>query len=58
MALEYKKEEYDFSKAEIPQVIALIVSQENSKHQKIIKREYAEWLAIALLIIGFFALGV
>jgi len=55
---EYKKEEYGLSKAEIPQVIALIVQQENSKHQKVIRREYAERIAIALLIIGFFALGV
>jgi len=55
---EYKKVEYGLTADEVPKVIALIVEQENSKHQKVIRREYAERIAIALLIIGFFALGV
>ena len=55
---EYSKSEYGFTPTEVAKVVTLIVEQENSKHQKIIRREYAERIAMALLIVGFFALGV
>lgn len=49
--------EKGFSMTDANSIVTLEVMQENSKHQKVIIREVAERIAIALIIIGLFALG-
>jgi predicted membrane-bound spermidine synthase len=55
---EYKKDVYNLSIEERNLIVTEIIKQENSKHQKLVKREQSERIAIALIITSMFVLGV
>jgi hypothetical protein len=55
---EMQNGKYIYSASEVSAILQAETLIENSKHQKAVRREYAERIAIALIITAMFVLGV